>query len=108
MTESSRHIRNRSFQQNQPSYRQNLITRHQEKTMAAKLNKKGFDYAKELVAQGKVVSDDRDAWSEHHPSTQEENEFIQRRGFEEYSKWHLGIDSQQPINSKRRYKFPYG
>jgi hypothetical protein len=76
--------------------------------MAAKLNKKGFDYAKELVAQGKVVSDDRDAWSEHQPSTQEENEFIQRRGFEEYSKWHLGVDDEQPVNTKRRYKFPYG
>jgi hypothetical protein len=32
--------------------------------MAVKLNRKGFEFAKELVSEGKVVRDDRDAWSE--------------------------------------------
>src|SRR5581483_6671473 len=105
---SSRRIRKPLFQRRRPAHHRNSIIRHQEKIMAAKLNKSGFDYAKKLVASGKVVVDDRDAWSEHQPSTQEENEFIQQRGFYEYSKWHLGIDNEQPVNSKRHYKFPYG
>jgi hypothetical protein len=29
-------------------------------------------------------------------------------GFEEYSKWHLGIDDEQSEDTKRRYSFPYG
>jgi hypothetical protein len=41
--------------------------------MAVKLNKTAFHHAQELVHEGKVVLDDRDAWSEHQPSAQEEN-----------------------------------
>jgi hypothetical protein len=36
--------------------------------MAVVLNKRAFDYAKELVNEGHVVLDERDAWSEHQPS----------------------------------------
>ena len=63
--------------------------------MAVKLNRTSFEYAKELVTQGKVVVDERDAWSEDQPSTQEENEFIDAHGYAEYAKWHLGIDDEQ-------------
>ena len=76
--------------------------------MAVKLNRTSFEYAKELVTQGKVVVDERDAWSEHQPSTQQENHFIDAHGFSEYGKWHLGIDDEQDENTKKRYKFPYG
>src|SRR6266403_6189648 len=76
--------------------------------MSVTLNKKGFGYAKELVHEGKVVRDDRDAWSEHYPSTQQENWFIEKHGWNEYSKWHLGIDSEHEENTKGHYKFPYG
>jgi hypothetical protein len=76
--------------------------------MAVKLNRTGFAYAKELVAEGKAVKDERDAWSEHQPSTQQENEFIHAHGFEEYGKWHLGIDDEAGEDTKKRYKFPYG
>jgi hypothetical protein len=76
--------------------------------MAVKLNKSGFSYAQELVNERKIVSDERDAWSEHQPSAQEENEFLWRHGFEEYGKWHLGIDDEEYEQTKKRYKFPYG
>src|SRR5258706_5907990 len=76
--------------------------------MAVNLNRSGFNHAKNLVHEGKAVIDDRDAWSEHQPSTQEENDFIRRHGYEEYAKWHLGIDDEQAEQTKRRYKFPYG
>jgi hypothetical protein len=76
--------------------------------MAIKLNRNAFEYAKELIGEGKVVLDDRDAWSEHQPTAQQENEFIHAYGFDEYGKWHLGIDDEEHEHTKGRYKFPYG
>lgn len=76
--------------------------------MAVTLNRTAFEYAQELVKQGKFKFDNRDAWSEHQPSTQKENEFIRTHGIREYSKWHLGIDESEAENAKGRYKFPYG
>src|ERR671914_2199317 len=76
--------------------------------MAVKLNKKAFEHAKDLVREGHVVVDERDAWSEHQPSAQEENEFIELHGFNEFGKWHLGIDDEKREQAKGRYKFPYG
>ena len=73
-----------------------------------KLNKVAFAYAKELVNQGKLVWDERDAWSEHQPSAQQENDFIRSHGIHEYAKWHLGIDDEQDEQTKKKYKFPYG
>jgi hypothetical protein len=78
------------------------------RTMSVKLHRSGFEHAKKLVEEGRVVLDDRDAWSEHQPSAKEENEFIQRHGIREFGKWHLGIDDEQDEDNKGRYKFPYG
>jgi hypothetical protein len=51
--------------------------------MTAKLNQRAFDQARDLIMAGKYVIDDRDAWSEHQPSAQRENEFIQEHGISE-------------------------
>jgi hypothetical protein len=76
--------------------------------MAVKLNRRGYDYAQELVADGRDVIDERDDWSEHEPSAQKENEFIDEHGYGEYGRWHLGIDDEQNPETKSHYKFPYG
>jgi hypothetical protein len=72
------------------------------------LNKRAFNHAKELVQEGKAVWDERDAWSEHQPSAEQENEFIRLHGFDEYAKWYLGIDDEEREQTKARYKFPFG
>ena len=72
------------------------------------LNEDAFAFAVQLVQQGHFIADGKGAWSEHRPSTEEENEFIRVHGFSEYAKWHLGIDDRYPENTKRRYKFPFG
>jgi len=69
--------------------------------MAVKLNRKGFEFGKKLVSEGKIVRDERDAWSEDQPSSEEENEFIRWHGYEEYAKWHLGVDEERPEDTKR-------
>jgi hypothetical protein len=76
--------------------------------MAIKLNKIGFDHAKKLVQEGHFTWDERDAWSEHQPSTEKENEFIREHGFSAFAKWHPGINSEKGENTKGRYEFPYG
>jgi len=76
--------------------------------MAVKLHKKAFEHAKQLITHGKFVLDDKDMWSEHQPSAEQENKFIEKYGFQEYGKWYLGIDDDEDEDTKGRYKFPYG
>jgi hypothetical protein len=76
--------------------------------MTVKLNKTGFDHAMKLVGEGHFVWDERDAWSDDQPSTDEENEFIEQHGLPEYAKWHLGFDDEKSENTKGRFEFPYG
>jgi hypothetical protein len=76
--------------------------------MTVELNQRAFDHARQLVAAGEYVLDDRDDWSEHRPSTQQENDFLREHGISEYAKWHLGVDTDQDEDNKGRYKFPYG
>jgi hypothetical protein len=73
-----------------------------------KLNESTVRYATKLIAEGHFVADNRGAWREHRPSAEEENRFIGVHGFDEYAKWHLGIDERHAKNSKARYKFPCG
>jgi hypothetical protein len=75
--------------------------------MAVILNKRAFEHAKRLVEKGSYVFDEKDLWSEHQPSAQEENEYIEETGFEEFGKWHLGVDTDENEDTKGRYKFPY-
>jgi hypothetical protein len=76
--------------------------------MAVRLNSRAFAHAKQLVRDGKVVQDDRDAWSEHKPSAAKEDEFIRNHGIEDYGRWYLGLDDEINSELKGRYKFPYG
>ena len=76
--------------------------------MTTTLNKHSFAFAQELIKTGKVVLDQRDDWSEHQPSTRQENEFIEAHGWDEYANWHLGVDDEASEHTKTRYKFPFG
>ena len=76
--------------------------------MTVKLNRKAFEHARELIAKGRTVKDERDDWSEHAPSTDEENEWLDAHGWDEFALWHLGVDDEEPEETKKRYSFPYG
>jgi hypothetical protein len=76
--------------------------------MAVKLNESGYSHARKAVAERRVVVDDRDAWSEHQPSTEAENRFIEEHGIDAYGRWHLGIDDEKDRDTKAHWKFPYG
>src|SRR5208337_5219993 len=74
--------------------------------MAVTLNRRAFDHAKDLIDENRFV--ERDAWSEHRPSAQDENEFLRLHGFAEYGKWYLRINDQHPEETKGHNEFPYG
>jgi|SRR5215216_6591712 hypothetical protein len=76
--------------------------------MAVKLNNRAFEHAKELVGNGEFVTDERDDWSEHQPSTDEENKYLDQHGWKDYGLWYLGVDDSMDDDTKGHYKFPYG
>lgn len=76
--------------------------------MAIELNRPALQNARKLVRDGKVVRDERDAWSEAAPTADEENSFIEEHGWTEFSHWHLGIDKDENAETKQAYSFPFG
>src|ERR1700739_4921118 len=76
--------------------------------MVVKLHDQAFEHARTLISDGRFVFDERDAWSEHEPSAEAENRFIDENGLEAFGLWHLGVDDEASENTKGRYKFPYG
>ncbi len=49
--------------------------------MAANLNPKAVTHARKLSESGKVERDVRDDWSEHAPTADDENAYIDKHGF---------------------------
>lgn len=76
--------------------------------MAVRRYEPGFEHAKRLIHEDRYVLDDRAKWSEDRPSPEEGNAFIDERGFNEYGRWHLGVDDDKEPDTKAHYKFPYG
>jgi hypothetical protein len=76
--------------------------------VTVKLNRKGLSHARRLAEQGKVVRAGHDDWSEHAPSTDDENAFIDEHGYGAYGEWFLGVDDDMNEDTKGRYSFPYG
>jgi hypothetical protein len=64
------------------------------------LNKHAYEHAKRLVEKGSYVFDEKDLWSDHQLSPQEENEYIEENGFEEFGKWYLGVDTDENEDTK--------
>jgi len=76
--------------------------------MTVQLNHEALRHAQALLRRGAVVRDERDDWSEHAPSADDENAFIEKHGIDEYATWHLGEDTGKTAGTKGRYLFPYG
>jgi hypothetical protein len=76
--------------------------------MTVKLNGRAYEHAKRLIEEGQFIHDERDAWSDHHPSTQIENEFIEKNGLFEYGQWFLGVNDEYIEENSRHYEFPHG
>ena len=76
--------------------------------MTVQLNKAALSHARGLLRKNEIAHDERDDWSEHSPSADDENAFIDKHGIDEFAKWHLGEDTDKTEGTKGRYSFPYG
>lgn len=76
--------------------------------MTITLNREALDHAEKLIADGEVVRDERDDWSEHAPDPDTENRMIDDDGWGTYADWHLGIDRSESEETKGRFSFPFG
>ena len=76
--------------------------------MSIELNQPALRHARALIRDGKVVRDERDDWSEAAPTAEQENAFIDKEGWTQYSHWHLGIDRSENHETKKAYSFPFG
>jgi hypothetical protein len=75
--------------------------------MVVKLNQRGFEHARKLLADGRNVWDQLDDWSGHQPSSAQENAFIDQQGIDVYGQWFLGVDDADRA-PKGRFRYPYG
>src|SRR5262245_44760508 len=71
-----------------------------------KLNNKAVVRARKLIeARQYVLESD---WEEAQPSATDENAFLERRSWDEYGAWHLGLTDGQSDETKARYAFVFG
>lgn len=74
--------------------------------MAVKLNKDAFEFAKKLINEGKFTRGH--SWEEFQPTTEEQDNFIQKHGLSQYGNWFLGVNTEKNSDDKGYYEFPYG
>ena len=71
-----------------------------------RLNEVAVRHARELIDAG--TYDDTTDWSDAAPSTDDANQEIDKKSFDAFSEWHLGINPDASQGTKGRFAFPYG
>lgn len=71
-----------------------------------KTNEAAIEKARALIEAHQYVLESD--WSEAQPSTDDENEFLEKHDWEAYGQWFLGEHTDQSPETKGRYGFPYG
>ena len=70
------------------------------------VNDEAVKHARKLIDDGQY--DDTTEWSEAAPSADDANKEIDKENFEDFTRWHLGINKDASEQTKGRYAFPYG
>ena len=68
-----------------------------------KTNPKGIAHANSLIASGDVK--EPDSWE--HPTVEMENAYLDANGWDEFSKWYLGVDSSAEPETTAHYGYIY-
>ncbi len=71
-----------------------------------RVNQAAVDKAKSLIDANQYVLESE--WSEAQPSTESQNEHLEKLGWQDYGKWFLAIDTEASEETKGRYNFEYG
>lgn len=75
--------------------------------MPMKLNKQAVAHARKLIKAGKVVHDELGDWGEHQLSAAAETAWVKSNGWNDFPKWHLGVDADKTPETKGRFGFPF-
>src|SRR5919206_3998913 len=70
------------------------------------VNRDAVTHARTLIEDGKY--DDTTEWSDAAPSTEQANQLLEKKGWDEFARWHLAVDPDAGEETKARYAFPYG
>src|SRR3954454_4907480 len=62
--------------------------------------------ARKLIDDG--TYDDTTERADDAPSTDDGNEVLEKKGWDEFAAWHLAVDPDANEETKARYAFPYG
>ena len=68
-----------------------------------KTNPKGISHANSLISSGDVTKPS--SWE--RPSVEMENAYIEENGWDEFSKWFLGVDTSMDKETKGHYGYIY-
>jgi hypothetical protein len=71
-----------------------------------KVNQASVRHARELIKSRQYVLDSD--WGESQPRADDENGFLERHSWDDYSGWHLGLTEGANAETKARYAFVYG
>jgi hypothetical protein len=70
------------------------------------VNKRAVAHARKLIDARRYALDSN--WGESQPSTDDENEFLDRHLWDDYAAWHLGLTDDATDETKGRYAFVFG
>ena len=70
------------------------------------VNEAGVARARALISARQYVV--RSSWGEVQPDAEQENHFLERHSWDEYSAWHLGLTDGASDETKARYAFVFG
>lgn len=70
------------------------------------VNETAVEKARELIDARQYVL--RSTWSEVQPRASDQDEFLERHDWDEYSGWHLGLTEGASPETKARYAFVFG
>ena len=70
------------------------------------VNPAGVEKARALIDARQYVLDSE--WGAVQPRAEQENAFLEKRSWEDYELWHLGLTEGASDGTKARYAFVYG
>ena len=71
-----------------------------------RVNEAGVAHARQLIDARQYVL--RSEWGRVQPSAEDENTYLARHTWDEYSAWYLGLTEGASDDTKARYAFVYG
>jgi hypothetical protein len=71
-----------------------------------RVNEAGLAHARQLIDARQYVL--RSEWGRVQPSAEDENAYLARHTWDQYSAWHLGLTEGANDDTKARYAFVYG